>query len=156
MKVSTILPVFIVLWVFATSCSETTDIHSSFDLERNELLNRMRIIERMYVWNNFKTVVEYPELMSENVFERLPNEWRELKMVIRRNQFDDAYRIIKREAVDISLSLRYMETRLGFYEIARSFHQYFEDPEEAGWSNHILGRELWFMMEYPVCGIDIE
>ena len=114
MKVSTILPVFIVLWVFATSCSETTDIHSSFDLERNELLKRMRIIERMYVWNNFKTIVEYPELISENVFERLPNEWRELKRGIRRNQFDDAYRIIKREAVDISLSLRYMETRLGF------------------------------------------
>ena len=116
----------------------------------------MRIIERMYVWNNFKTVVEYPELMSENVFTGLPNEWRELKRVIRRNQFDDAYRIIKRDADDISLSLRYMEIRLGFYEIARSFHQYFEDPEEAGWSNHILGREVWFMMVYPVCGIDIE
>jgi len=146
----------VALGVFATSCSETTDIYSSFDLERNELLNRMRIIERMYVWNNFKTVVEYPELMSENVFEGLPKEWRKLKRGIRRNQFDDAYRIIKREAADISLSLRYMETRLGFYEIARSFHQHFEDPEEAGWSNHILGREVWFMMEYPVCGIDIE
>lgn len=83
------------LLVSATSCSRSTDMHSSFDLERNELLNRMRIIERMYVWNNFKTIVGYPELMSENVFERLPNEWRELKMVIRRNQFDDAYRIIK-------------------------------------------------------------
>lgn len=129
MKAS-ILPVFIVLWVSTASCSEPTDIYSSFDLERNELLNRMRIIERMYVWNNFKTVVEYPELISENVFERLPNEWRELKMVIRRNQFDDAYRIIKREADDISLSLRYMETRLGFYKIARSFHQHFEDPEK--------------------------
>lgn len=155
MKAS-ILPVFIVLWVSTASCSKPTDIYSSFDLERNELLKRMRIIERMYVWNNFKTVVEYPELISENVFERLPNEWRELKRGIRRNQFDDAYRIIKREAVDISLSLRYMETRLGFYEIARSFHQHFENPEEAGWSNHILAREVWFMMEYPVCGIDIE
>ena len=110
----------------------------------------------MYVWNNFKTVVEYPELISENVFEWLPNEWRELKRVIRRNHFDDAYRIVKREAVDISLSLRYLETSLGFYEIARSFHLHYEDPEEAGWSNHILGRELWFMMEYPVYGIDIE
>ena len=40
----------------------------------------------MYVWNNFKTVVEYPELISENVFEWLPNEWRELKRDIRRNQ----------------------------------------------------------------------
>ena len=143
----------VALGVFATSCSETTDIYSSFDLERNELLNRMRIIERMYVWNNFKTVVEYPELISENVFERLPNEWRELKRGIRRNQFDDAYRIIKKEATDISLSLRYLETRLGFYEITRSFHLHYEDPEEAGWSNHI---QLWFMMEYPVCGIDIE
>lgn len=110
----------------------------------------------MYVWNNFKTVVEYPELISENVFEWLPNEWRELKRDIRRNQLDDAYRIIKREAVDISLSLRYLETRLGFYEIARSFHLHYEDPEEAGWSNHILGCELWFMMDYPVYGIDIE
>ena len=155
MKAS-ILPVFIVLWVSTASCSETTDIYSSFDLERDELLNRMRIIERMYVCNNFKTVVEYPELISENVFERLPNEWRELKRVIRRNQFDDAYRIIKKEAADISLSLRYLETRFEFYEIARSFHLHYEDPEEAGWSNHILGRELWFMMEYPVCGIDIE
>ena len=41
MKAS-ILPVFIVLWVSTATCSETTDIHSSFDLERNELLNRMR------------------------------------------------------------------------------------------------------------------
>ena len=144
------------LLVSANSCCRPTDIYSSFDLERNELLKRMRIIERMYVWDNFKTVVEYPELISENVFEGLPKEWRELKRDIRRNQFDDAYRIIKKEAADISLSLRYMETRLGFYEIARSFHQSFEDPEEAGWSNHILGREVWFMMEYPVCGIDIE
>ena len=91
-----ILPVFIVLWVSTATCSETTDIHSSFDLERNELLKRMRIIERMYVWNNFKTVVEYSESMSENVFAGLPNEWRELKRDIRRNQLDDAYRIIKK------------------------------------------------------------
>ena len=153
---SRLIKILFWLLVSANSCCRPTDIHSSFDLERNELLNRMRIIERMYVWNNFKTVVEYPELISENVFERLPNEWRELKRVIRRNQLDDAYRIIKKEAADISLSLRYLEIRLGFYEIARSFHQSFENPEEAGWSNHILGRELWFMMEYPVCGIDIE
>ena len=153
---SRLIKILFWLLVSANSCCRPTDIHSSFDLERNELLNRMRIIERMYVWNNFNTVVEYPELMSENVFERLPNEWRELKRVIRRNQLDDAYRIIKKEAADISLSLRYLEIRLGFYEIARSFHQSFENPEEAGWSNHILGRELWFMMEYPVCGIDIE
>ena len=153
---SRLIKILFWLLVSANSCCRPTDIHSSFDLERSELLNRMRIIERIYIWNNFKTVVEYPELISENVFEWLPNEWRELKRDIRRNQLDDAYRIIKREAVDISLSLRYMETRLGFYEIARSFHQSFEDPEEAGWSNHILGREVWFMMEYPVCGIDIE
>ena len=153
---SRLIKILFWLLVSANSCCRPTDIYSSFDLERNELLKRMRIIERMYVWNNFKTVVEYPELISENVFEGLPKEWRELKRDIRRNQFDDAYLIIKREADDISLSLRYMETRLGFYEIARSFHQHFEDPEEAGWSNHILGREVWFMMEYPVCGIDIE
>lgn len=153
---SRLIKILFGLLVSANSCCRPTDIYSSFELERNELLNRMRIIERMYVWNNFKTVVEYPELISENVFERLPNEWRELKRVIRRNQFDDAYRIIKKEAADISLSLRYLETRFEFYEIARSFHLHYEDPEEAGWSNHILGRELWFMMEYPVCGIDIE
>ena len=150
------IKIMFLLLVSITSCSRPTDMGSSFDLERNELLNRMRIIERIYIWNNFKTVVEYSELISENVFEWLPNEWIELKRDIRRNQFDDAYRIIKREAVDISLSLRYLETRLGFYEIARSFHQHFEDPEEAGWRNHILGRELFFMMEYPVYGIDIE
>ena len=110
----------------------------------------------MLVSRYFKTVVEYPELISENVFEGLPKEWRELKRGIRRNQFDDAYRIIKREAVDISWSLRYAAARFEFYEIARSFHQHFEDPEEAGWRNHILGREQFFMMEYPVYGIDIE
>ena len=74
------------LLVSANSCCRPTDIYSSFDLERNELLKRMRIIERMNVWDNFKTVVEYPELISENVFEGLPNEWRELKRDIRRNQ----------------------------------------------------------------------
>lgn len=153
---SRLIKILFWLLVSANSCCRPTDIYSSFDLERNELLNRMRIIERMYVWNNFKTVVEYPELISENVFEGLPKEWRELKMVIRRNQLDDAYHIIKKEADDISLSLRYLDTRFEFYEIARLFHQYFEDPEEAGWSNHILGRELLFMMDYPVYGIDIE
>ena len=95
---SRLIKILFWLLVSANSCCRPTDIYSSFDLERNELLKRMRIIERMYVWNNFKTVVEYPELISENVFERLPNEWRELKRVIRRNQFDDAYRIIKKEA----------------------------------------------------------
>ena len=114
MKAS-ILPVFIVLWVSTASCSETTDIHSSFDLERNELLNRMRIIERMYVWNNFKTVVGYPELMSENVFAGLLNEWRELKRLRRKSRFDKAYLIIENDSVDISLSLRYIVARLGFY-----------------------------------------
>lgn len=150
------IKIMFLLLVSATSCCGPIDIRTSFDLERNELLNRMRKIERMYIRNNFKTAVEYPELISKNAFEVLPNEWRELKRSIRRNQFDDAYRILKREAADISLSLRYMETRLGFYEIARSFYQHFENPEEAGWSNHILGREQWFMMEYPVFGIDVE
>lgn len=83
---SRLIKILFWLLVSATSCSRSTGMHSSFDLERNELLNRMRIIERMYIWDNFKTVVEYQELISENVFERLPNEWRELKRDIRRNQ----------------------------------------------------------------------
>lgn len=143
------LKILFMLLVSATSCSEPIDIYSSFDLERNELLNRMGIIEQIYIWNNFKTAFEHPVLISEDVFESLPNEWRELKMLIRRNQFDEAYSIIVNESVDISWSLRYTSARIGFYEIARSFHSHFEDPEEAGWKNHILGREQCFMWDYP-------
>ena len=144
------------LLVSITSCSRPTDMDSSFDLERNELLNRMEIIERIYIWNNFKTAIEYPELILEGVFEGLPKEWRELKRLIRKSQFNEAYLIIENDSVDISWSLRYAAARFEFYEITSSFHQHFEDPEEAGWRNHILGRELFFMMEYPVYGIDIE
>lgn len=112
---SRLIKILFWLLVSANSCCRPTDIHSSFDLERNELLNRMRIIERMYVWNNFKTVVGYPELMSENVFAGLLNEWRELKRLRRKSRFDKAYLIIENDSVDISLSLRYIVARLGFY-----------------------------------------
>lgn len=152
---SRLIKILFWLLVSANSCCRPTDIHSSFDLERNELLNRMEIIERIYIWNNFKTAIEYPELILEGVFEGLPKEWRELKRLIRKSQFDEAYLIIENDSVDISLSLRYIVARLGFYEIARSFHQHFEDPVEAGWKNHNLGREQWFMWDYPVYGIDI-
>lgn len=112
---SRLIKILFWLLVSANSCCRPTDIHSSFDLERNELLNRMRIIERMYGWNNFKTVVGYPELMSENVFAGLLNEWRELKRLRRKSRFDKAYLIIENDSVDISLSLRYIVARLGFY-----------------------------------------
>ena len=148
--------IMFLLLVSITSCSRPTDMDSSFDLERNELLNRMEIIERIYIWNNFKTAIEYPELILEGVFEGLPKEWRELKRLIRKSQFNEAYLIIENDSVDISWSLRYAAARFEFYEITSSFHQHFEDPEEAGWRNHILGREQFFMMEYPVYGIDIE
>lgn len=150
------IKIMFLLLVSITSCSRPTDMDSSFDLERNELLNRMEIIERIYIWNNFKTAIEYPELILEGVFEGLPKEWRELKRLIRKSQFDEAYLIIENDSVDISWALRYAAARFGFYEIASSFYRHFEDPEEAGWSNHILGRELLFMMDYPVYGIDIE
>ena len=143
----TLLLVFLVTGCL--SCFTPTDVHSSFDLDRNELLNRMRKIERIYFWNNFKVAIKHPALILEDVFEGLPDEWRKLKRFIRRNQFEDAYRIIENDSVDIAWSLRYTVARCGFYEIARSFYQHFEDPEEAGWRNHILGREQWFMWEYP-------
>ena len=143
------LRIIFAILISVTSCRGPTDIYSSFDLERNELLNRMRIIERIYIWNNFEAVVKYPELISKNVFEGLPSEWKELKRLIRKSQFDKAYLIIKNESVDISQSLRYTVARFGFFEIARSFHQHFEDPEEAAWKINNLGREQWIMFEYP-------
>lgn len=112
---SRLIKILFWLLVSANSCCRPTDIYSSFDLERNELLNRMRIIERIYIWNNFKTAIEYPELISEGVFEGLPKEWRELKRLRRKSRFDKAYLIIENDSVDISLSLRYIVTRLGFY-----------------------------------------
>lgn len=103
--------IMFLLLVSITSCSRPTDMDSSFDLERNELLNRMEIIERIYIWNNFKTAIEYPELILEGVFEGLPKEWRELKRLIRKSQFDEAYLIIENDSVDISWSLRYAAAR---------------------------------------------
>lgn len=40
------------LLVSTTSCDGPADIYSSFDFERSELLNRMRKIERIYIWNH--------------------------------------------------------------------------------------------------------
>lgn len=108
------IKIMFLLSVSITSCSRPTDMGSSFDLERNELLNRMEIIERIYIGNNFKTAIEYPELILEGVFEGLPKEWRELKRLIRKSQFDEAYLIIENESVDISWSLRYAAARFGF------------------------------------------
>ena len=152
---SRLIKILFWLLVSANSCCRPTDIHSSFDLERNELLNRMEIIERIYIWNNFKTAIEYPELILEGVFEGLPKEWRELKRLIRKSQFYEAYLIIENDSVDISWSLRYAAARFGFYEIASSFYRHFEDSEEAAWKNHNLGHEQWFMWDYPVYGIHI-
>lgn len=52
-------------------------------------------------------------MILEGVFEGLPKEWRELKRLIRKSQFDEAYLIIENDSVDISWSLRYAAARFG-------------------------------------------
>lgn len=139
----------IILIVPYVACHRTCDMHSD-GLKKEELLKMMRKVERVYVWNNIRVAFEYPELIFDDAFEGLPSEWKQFKRNIRKGEFDLAYDLLREEVFEINASLRYVQARICFSEIADAFYHEYEDVDEACRLSSLLGREIGLMPDYTL------